>query len=279
MNDLDVRVVQTPGKIEANFAEIEEALKNQMQAYASLEVTEENIPERKADVATLRKIQKAVDDERKKVKASYDAPLKEFEAQVKNLTGIIDKEISRILKELDVFEQKRREEKRKHIEDLYNENIGEYAEFLPLAMIKSERWENKTCKDNDIVYDIQERIVRVRGDLETIKAIGSEFEDKLIDYYKAAGNDITAVIKRENDLKEAKRAAEARVEAEKKAEANFKAPERSQEPENSNGGAIPHPVENKAENGSQGRALRVPLEYWDQAVRLLQFNEIPFEEV
>lgn len=279
MNELEVKVKQTPGKIEANFKEIKLALENQMQAYEALEVTEDNLTERKADVATLRKIRGAVEDKRKEVKKAFEAPLKDFESEVKEVTGILDKQIDRLVKDMDVFEQKRIAEKQAHIKELYEQTVGEYAEFLPLPVIRSEKWNNKTCKDNDIVYDIQERIVRVRGDLETIKALGSEFEDKLIAYYKASGNDITAVIKRENDLKEAKRAAEARVEAEKKAEANFKAPERSQEPENANGGAIPRPVENKAENGSQGRALRVPLEYWDQAVRLLQFNEIPFEEV
>lgn len=208
MNELQVKVKQTPGKIEANFADIKDALRAQMEAYASLEVTEANLGERKADVATLRKIRTAVDDKRKEVKKTYDTPLKEFEAEVKDVLGIIDTEITRLVKEMDVFEQKRIAEKQAHIQKLYDENIGDYREYLPLSVVRSDKWNNKTCKDQDIIYDIQEKIVRVRSDLDAIAALGSEFHDKLIAAYKASGNNLTVAIQKDADYKEAKRAAE-----------------------------------------------------------------------
>ena len=68
MNDLEVKVSQQPGIINCNLEEIKEALKVQMTAYMDLEVTEGNIKESKSDLATLRKIKKAVDDRRKEVK-------------------------------------------------------------------------------------------------------------------------------------------------------------------------------------------------------------------
>ena len=49
-----------PVVIGGNFDEMQQALSNMMQAYAGLEVTEENIPERKKDVATLRKLKEAI---------------------------------------------------------------------------------------------------------------------------------------------------------------------------------------------------------------------------
>lgn len=208
MNDLEVRVVQTPGKIEANFNEIKEALKVQMTAYAALEVTEDSLTERKADVATLRKIRTAVDDKRKEVKKTFDAPLKAFEAEVKEVTGILDTEINRIVKDMDVFEQKRIAEKQAHIQKLYDENIGEYAEYLPLSVVRSDKWNNKTCADKDIVFDISEKVTRVKSDIAAIKALGSEFEEKLLAAYKASGNNLTVAIQKDADYKEAKRAAE-----------------------------------------------------------------------
>ena len=47
MNEIEVKVSQTAGVIESNFEEIKEALGLQMTAYLELEVTENNIKERK----------------------------------------------------------------------------------------------------------------------------------------------------------------------------------------------------------------------------------------
>ena len=74
MNEIEVKVTQTAGVIESNFEEIKEALGLQMTAYLELELNEENIKERKADLATLRKIRKAVDDRRKDVKKTFNKP-------------------------------------------------------------------------------------------------------------------------------------------------------------------------------------------------------------
>ena len=53
MNDFQVSIKQ-PVIITGNFEEMRAELQNMMQAYAGLEVTEDNLPERKKDVATLR---------------------------------------------------------------------------------------------------------------------------------------------------------------------------------------------------------------------------------
>lgn len=132
MSDFQVSIKQ-PVIISGNFEEMQLELQNMMQAYAGLEVTEENLPERKKDIATLRKIKSAIED--KAAKKDYEKPFKAFEAECKKLTGIIDKEIDRINADMDVYEKKRIAEKRKVIDRLYAENIGDYADYLPLAII------------------------------------------------------------------------------------------------------------------------------------------------
>ena len=208
-----------PSEITCNFEDLKAALSTQMQAYAGLEITDENIPERKADIATLRKIRGAIEDKRKDIKKTYDAPLKEFEAQVKGLTEILDKEISRIDGAIKEFDQKRVEEKQAHIKELYDQNIGDLAEFLPLAAIKNPKWDNKTCADNAIVSDIQAMVIKVRNDLTAIKALNSPFEEKVIAAYKASGNQLAVAIQRNTEYLEAKAAAEQVVREEVKAEA------------------------------------------------------------
>ena len=211
MNELRVEVRQTPGEIACNFAELEDALKTQMQAYAGLEVTEDNIPERKKDIATLRKIKGAVDDERKKVEKEFSKPLNEFKDRVKNLTGILDKEIVRIDGEIKEFDRRRIEEKQKHIRELYTSAVGDYAEFLPLSVIKSSKWDNKTCSDTEITGAIQEMVLKVRSDLSAIKALASPFEEKLIAAYKASGNQLAVAIQKNTDFIEGAKEAERRA--------------------------------------------------------------------
>lgn len=204
-----------PVVIGGNFDEMQQALSNMMQAYAGLEVTEENIPERKKDVATLRKLKKAIDDKRKNVKAEYEKPLKAFEGKCKELTGIIDAEIERINYDLSAYEMKRRTEKQAVIRKLYDENIEGFAEFLPLDSIYDEKWENKTCSEKEIISDIQQEKIRVKTDLQTIQIAAGEFADDCLDWYKKHGCDLPATMRRLEDLRSAKDRAEAVLKAEK----------------------------------------------------------------
>ena len=217
MNDIQIVAQVRPAEIESNLADLDAAIENQMKAYETLEVTEDNISERKSDVATLRKIKGAIEDRRKEIKRDYDSPLKEFESKVKVVTAKLDKQINRIDGDIKAFDRKRIEEKQAHIQDLYDQNIGEYAEYLPLNIIKSSRWDNKTCTDNEIISDIQTDVMKVRTELDAIRALGSEIEDKLIETYKANGNNLAAAISRNNQHIESKKIAEENLKKEAEA--------------------------------------------------------------
>lgn len=213
MNELLVK--QTPAVITANFDEVKSGLENMMQAYAGLEVTEENIPERKKDVATLRKIRKAVDDKRKDVKKEYEKPLKAFEAKCKELTGLIDTEIEHINTGLEAFEAARIAEKRVKITKLYEEHIEGYAEFLPMAKIYDSKWENKSCSDKEIIADLQQYRLNVSNDLQALKNASGEYYEDCLKAYKQSGNNLAAAMQRLTDLRTAKERAEADLRAQK----------------------------------------------------------------
>ncbi len=229
MEELQVQVKVKAGEIVCNFDEVKDALRNQMQAYQELEVTEENIPERKADVATLRKIMKAADDRRKAVKAEFLVPLNEYEAKAKELNGIIEEQVSRINDGLNIFEQKRIEEKRIACRALYDQEIGDLAEYLPYGVIKSSRWDNKTVLANEIISEIQTAKMKVRNDLNTIKALGSEIEEKLLAVYKSSGNNLASAVQKNTEYLETKKAAEIRVRAEAEAKAREEEERREEE--------------------------------------------------
>lgn len=212
-------VEQTPAVISANFDDVKAGLQNMMQAYAGLEVTEENIPERKKDVATLRKIRKAIEDKRKEVKKDYNKPLDVFEKRCKELVAVVDTEIKHINDSLDVYEEKRKADKRIQIMHLYASNIGEFAGIIPLDSIYDKRWENKSTSENEIASDMQQHRLNVQKDMEIIKNTCGDYADECMEVY-ARRLDLQDALNRFNDLKTARDRAEADLRAE-----NFSAEE------------------------------------------------------
>ena len=213
MNEFAVSIKQPP-VITGNFAEMQDELASMMQAYAGLEVTEENIPERKKDVATLRKIKEAIESKRKAAKKEYEGPFKVFESECKKLTGIIDKEIDRINADMNVYEQKRIALKRERVSEIYDNNIGDCAEYLPLESLRRKEWDNKTYTEANIASDIQESVIAVRSDLQSIEnLVEADWLDECKKAYRQSGNSLVSALNRAKDLRTAKEAAEAAVRA------------------------------------------------------------------
>lgn len=200
MNELII--TQTPATISANFEDVKAGLENMMQAY-NVEVTEDNIPERKKDVATLRKMKAAIEDKRKAVKKDYEKPLKEFEDKVKDLTKIIDGGIKHINDQLDTYEVKRIATKQEVINRVYAENIGGFEEYLPLNKVMDPRWSNKTCSEKEIAADIQQMRLKVSQDLTVLQSSCGDYYDECLATYKRCGNNIATAMTRLNDLRTA----------------------------------------------------------------------------
>lgn len=278
MNEIEVKVTQQAGVIDCNIEEIKTALERQMSAYMELEITEGNIKESKADLATLRKIKKAVDDRRKEVKRTFNKPYEEFEAKVKDVLAVIDKPIEMIDTKLKGFEEKRIAEKVEHVKEIYTANIGEYAEFLPFAAVYKNTWKNATCSDNEVISDIQEAVLKVKNDLTAIKGLGSEIESDLIDLYKNTG-DLAATIQKNTTYGEIKKQLEEKKRAEEEAEAQKVAQEQ----------AAQEVIEEKPAEETQAEPLEIPVDEgkvtftvstWNAASvrQFLEFNEIEYTE-
>lgn len=286
MNDIEVKVTQQAGVIDCNIEEIKVALERQMSAYMELEITEGNIKESKADLATLRKIKKAVDDRRKEVKRTFNKPYEEFESKVKDVLAVIDKPIEMIDTKLKGFEEKRIAEKMEHVKAIYTENIGEYSEFLPFSTIYRNTWKNATCSDNEIISDIQESVIKVRNDLTAIKGLSSEIESELIELYKNTGN-LAAAIQKNTTYIEIKKQLEEKKRAEEEARAKAEAERAQREAEAQK--AAQEVIEEKPTEETQEEPMEVPVDEgkvtftvsaWNAASvrQFLEFNEIEYTE-
>ena len=164
-----------PKAIDFDFERYKTALKEKVDIYKSIIVTEDSIKAAKDERAELNKFRASIDSERKRIKKIWTAPVTEFEGKVKELLALIDEPISVIDSQLKEFEDKRKAEKREEVEALYTELIGDMADILPLQKIWDERWLNAGSKLNAIKKDITDIIEKVNENLNVLDTVESEF--------------------------------------------------------------------------------------------------------
>lgn len=188
MQEINLLVEQKNGSIETNFEEIKAALAAGLEEYKGMVFTAESQPKAKKTVASLRKLKNAVNDRRIEIKKKFMEPYTNFEAQVKELDKLIDEPIDFISGQIEEFERRRVEAKKAMICEIYTGIMAEHGtvmEYLPLDRIYDSRWENSTTAQKAITEAITAHVEHVEKDLDTIRAMESEFEDKGLAKYKA----------------------------------------------------------------------------------------------
>lgn len=188
MQEINLLVEQKDGSIETNFEEIKVALAAGLEEYKGMVFTAESQPEAKRTVASLRKLKKAMNDRRIEIKKTFMAPYTNFEAQVNELDKLIDEPIDFISGQIEEFERRRVEAKKAMICEIYTGIMAEHGtvmEYLPLDRIYDSRWENSTTTQKAIIEAITAHVEHVEKDLDTIRAMESEFEDKGLAKYRA----------------------------------------------------------------------------------------------
>ena len=174
---------QLPAKIEFNFEEIKAELSEKLTYYNALVVTSDSIKDAKNDKAKLNKLFEAVEDKRKDVKKACLAPYEQFEKQCKELLELIQQPITSIDKQIKVFEDIEQQQKWEQIEAYYKAEVKELKDLVPLEKIVSSKWKNKGESLESVNNGIGDTLERIRGELETISTLHSEFEQQIKDVY------------------------------------------------------------------------------------------------
>lgn len=180
---LVISPLQKMEAIKFNYEELKGGLTASLEKYQNLVYTPENIKEAKDDRATLNVLKKSLNDEKIKIKKEFEVPYKDFEDKIKELIELVDKPASEIDKQVKVFEEQEKAQKRETIKTIYSENIGAYAELISLEKLYDLRWENKTYKETDITKEIQDVVKKADSDLKVIMDLKSEFEFQIKDTY------------------------------------------------------------------------------------------------
>ena len=160
--------------IKTNFEEVKESLIVNLEKYKGIVVTEENQKDCKAMQKELAGLRNQIDTERKAIKKQVEAPIKKFDTDVKELVGIII-EIEKPIKEgIKVFDDRRKEEKRKFADVKIFEicqklNLEKkYADQLTVL----DKYLNLSASAKSVVEDIEQRAeaLKQQQNMDKVKA-------------------------------------------------------------------------------------------------------------
>lgn len=144
--------------VKINFEDLKAEIEKVLVDYTGLIVTEETLAGGKAAQKELASLRTKIDTYRKEKKKELEAPIKEFEAQCKELVSMIEQAEKPIKEGIKAFDDRKREEKRQKAMDI----IAEEAEKAGL----NEKYRVKlTCLDKYANLTATEKAVR--EDVET----------------------------------------------------------------------------------------------------------------
>ena len=178
-----VVVTQQSGVIKCDFEGAKAYLQRKLDEYKGIIFTEDTKQDAKKTVADLRKEKKAFADRVKEVKAEYMKPFDDFFMQASVLIDLFDEPINHINSQIEEFEAKRVEEKKKLIDQLYLECIGDMCDILPLKKIYNPKWENATVNPTNIRKEMVDKLIEVKKGIEAIKDMKSEVEEFALKMY------------------------------------------------------------------------------------------------
>ena len=205
MVEMKVDGFTVPEAIGFNYQELKKYVGEIVAQYAGTVVTEDTIPAAKADLAKLRKADKAINDRRIELEKKYKEPFDRFKAQVDDIRGDLKKAEDAIDHQLKDFDAKAAEEKTERIKALYFER--DFPAWVPLQTLWNPRWLNKTYQLEDIAAELTERKQKIDSDMQMLSTV-PEFGNLAAECYKDTLDPAKAIELARGILEKQKKAAE-----------------------------------------------------------------------
>lgn len=162
--------------VEWNYAELKKWLEDGLALYRGRVYGDAEIAEAKKDAADLRKLAAKIDDRRKEMKRQYLKPYEEFEAQAKELVGLINQQVDEIAAQIKAHDDEAKARKLEQIKALYAEVFGDLAELIPFAKIENPKWLNVTYRMAQAETDLRAKAGAAHAALSSIKALSLDPE-------------------------------------------------------------------------------------------------------
>lgn len=159
-------------KINWNFEELKEEIKNKVEIYNNFVYSAENLKAAKSDRAKLNKLKTAINEKRKEIKKLCLKPYENFESEVKEILIILDEPISQIDKQIKAEEEREKKQKRAKLEVYYIENYGDgIGKQIKLEKIFNDKWLNKSYSLKKAQEEIDEKAKEINENIETLNEL------------------------------------------------------------------------------------------------------------
>lgn len=184
--ELQIMTSMEPGvlpEIQWNNKELKAEIASKAKEYASIAYTDGQEAEMRKDRATLNKFVTAFENQRKEVKAFYQAPYQKFETQVKEVLGPVRDTIKVIDDGLAEIERQYRVDKTNKMREIYEAKVGDLRAILPFEKTIEENWYKKAIKDKNLEQGYIDLFKRTRSDMDALDALPDRFRDKAVMKY------------------------------------------------------------------------------------------------
>ena len=172
------------------------------------EVTEDNLPEVKKELAAARKITDELNSRKVQIKKIILSDYTIFEGEVKELKGIIDEADGELRGKVNALEEQARDRKKEEIRQVFLKRIGQYqiGTLIPDAF---DRWwhedlANKSKSMKAVEADMVDWLEGTEKDIATLKGMDKEI---LVEYLDSM--DLAAAIQTVNARNARRHAVEA----------------------------------------------------------------------
>lgn len=182
----NVIVEVNPGTLTDNLDAVEASIKEYVEQYSGMVVTEATIKDDKKLLADLRKQKKAIDDQRKDIKKKYLAPFDAFEKKAKKIVDLYDEPINLINGQLKEFEDQRLKDKDNVCRAMFTSYNApdDVCGWLKYEDVFDAKWLNATTTERVIMKDIESAFAGLHISLSTLKSLNHKFEEIGIDTLK-----------------------------------------------------------------------------------------------
>lgn len=214
MNKLTILTHEEAGDVVLeNFEEIKAYLEERLERYRGVVYLDNVLKSAKADRAALNKLKKILDDRRKEIKRKYMEPYMRLEAQIKELTAMIDEPLERIDSIVRNALEEERANRRAEIKEFYDavsQPLGDLAESVFAAPWFYEKfWDSGNSTRRIWEEEVLRKVAETADDLIAIKSLGSNTSAMVAKYLEV--HDMKAVAEYGHSLEQTEDAVKSEI--------------------------------------------------------------------
>ena len=207
-NELQLSVSKLElGTLTTNAIAIRDKIKSMLSNYSAENYNENTVDKAKEDKALLNNTSKTLNDERIRLEKEFMKPFNELKDVIKETTDMIKDASSKIDVIVKDVENKAKETRKQTVTDLFKTLVTDLESIVELDMVFDDKWLNKGSFNNEgefkLTKELEDKLNKIRTDLETIKSLKSEHELALTNQYLKTF-DLGQVISENNRLNELK---------------------------------------------------------------------------